>query len=104
VREADYSPPSSVEVKNAWSYTSMPPIRLHGPVVLSYSTGTTALYLYLTTDVLCSVKTMAIFLDHKDPCTHTHVCPHIIIYTRTWRDVRKFSSLPVSKFHPGKEN
>jgi hypothetical protein len=42
---ADYSPPSSAEVKNAWSYTSTPPIRLHG-VVLSYEQG--QLYLYLT--------------------------------------------------------
>jgi hypothetical protein len=25
VREADLSPPSSVEVKNAWNYTSTPP-------------------------------------------------------------------------------
>jgi hypothetical protein len=25
-READHSPPSSVEVKNAWSYTSIPPM------------------------------------------------------------------------------
>jgi hypothetical protein len=33
-READHSPPSSAEVKTAWSYTSTPPIRLHG-VVLS---------------------------------------------------------------------
>jgi hypothetical protein len=33
-READHSPPSSAEVKNAWSYTSTLPIRLHG-VVLS---------------------------------------------------------------------
>jgi hypothetical protein len=33
-READHSPPSSVEVKNAWSYNSTPPIRLNG-VVLS---------------------------------------------------------------------
>jgi hypothetical protein len=32
--EADHSPPSSAEVKNAWSYNSTPPIRLHG-VVLS---------------------------------------------------------------------
>jgi hypothetical protein len=30
----------SAEVKNAWSYTSTPPIRLHG-VVLSRSTRTT---------------------------------------------------------------
>jgi hypothetical protein len=29
VGEADNSPPSSAEVKNAWSYTSTPPIRLH---------------------------------------------------------------------------
>jgi len=33
-REVDHSPPSSAEVKNAWNYTSTPPIRLHG-VVLS---------------------------------------------------------------------
>jgi hypothetical protein len=33
-READHSPPSSAEVKNAWSYTSTLLIRLHG-VVLS---------------------------------------------------------------------
>jgi hypothetical protein len=33
-REHDHSPPSSAEVKNAWSYTSTLPIRLHG-VVLS---------------------------------------------------------------------
>jgi hypothetical protein len=33
-READHSHPSSAEVKNAWRYTSIPPIRLHG-VVLS---------------------------------------------------------------------
>jgi len=33
-READHSPPSSSEVKNACNYVSPPPIRLHG-VVLS---------------------------------------------------------------------
>jgi len=32
--EADHSTPSSAEIKNVWSYTSTPPIRLHG-VVLS---------------------------------------------------------------------
>jgi hypothetical protein len=31
-READHSPPSSAEVKNARSYTSIPPLRLHGVV------------------------------------------------------------------------
>jgi len=32
-READHSPPYSAEVKNAWSYTSTPPIRPHGVVI-----------------------------------------------------------------------
>jgi hypothetical protein len=32
-READHSPPSSAEVKNVWSYTSTPPIHLHGEVL-----------------------------------------------------------------------
>jgi len=32
--EADHSPPCTAEVKNECSYTSTPPIRLHG-VVLS---------------------------------------------------------------------
>jgi hypothetical protein len=31
--EAAQSPASSVEVKNAWNYTSTPPIRLHGVVL-----------------------------------------------------------------------
>jgi hypothetical protein len=31
--EADHSPPSSAEVKNAWIYTSTHPIRLHGVVL-----------------------------------------------------------------------
>jgi hypothetical protein len=33
-REAEHSPPSSVEVNNTWSYTFTPPIRRHG-VLLS---------------------------------------------------------------------
>jgi hypothetical protein len=31
--EADHSPPSSAEVKNTWSYTSTPPVHLHGLVL-----------------------------------------------------------------------
>jgi hypothetical protein len=37
--EADHSSPYSAEFKNAWSFTSTPPISLHN-VVLSCSTGT----------------------------------------------------------------
>jgi len=32
-REAYHSPPSSAEVKNAWSYTSTLPVRLHSVVL-----------------------------------------------------------------------
>jgi hypothetical protein len=32
-READNSPSFSAEVKNAWSHTSTPPLRLHGVVL-----------------------------------------------------------------------
>jgi len=35
-READHSPPFIAEVKNAYSYTSTPPIRFHS-VVLNYA-------------------------------------------------------------------
>jgi hypothetical protein len=31
--EADHSPPSSAEVKNAWGCTPIPPIHLHGMVL-----------------------------------------------------------------------
>jgi hypothetical protein len=34
VREADHSPPSSAEVKDEWSYSSTPPMRLHGIVLI----------------------------------------------------------------------
>jgi hypothetical protein len=33
--EADHSHTSSAEAKNAWRYTSTPPVRLYGVVVLS---------------------------------------------------------------------
>jgi hypothetical protein len=33
-READHSRPSSAEVKNTWIYTSTPPVRLHGVVLI----------------------------------------------------------------------
>jgi hypothetical protein len=51
-READHSPPSNAEGKNVWSYTSIPPVRLHG-VVIDYLHGMVLIivegqfYLYL---------------------------------------------------------
>jgi len=32
-RESDHSPPLSAEIKNEWSYTSTPLLRLHGVVL-----------------------------------------------------------------------
>jgi len=45
-READHSTPSSAEVKNVWSYTSTPAVRLHD-VVLNLAHGQFYLYLGL---------------------------------------------------------
>jgi hypothetical protein len=33
VSEVDHTPQSSSKIKNAWNYTSTPPIRLHGEVL-----------------------------------------------------------------------
>jgi hypothetical protein len=48
-REANHSHPSSAEVKNVWSYTSTPPIRLHCVVLNLKNTGTPffTFYFYL---------------------------------------------------------
>jgi hypothetical protein len=32
-RKDNHSPPSSAEVKNAWSYVTTPPIHLHGLIL-----------------------------------------------------------------------
>jgi hypothetical protein len=48
--DADHLPPSSAEVKNAWIYTSILPIRLHG-VVLSCEAHR-RLQLYFSTSVI----------------------------------------------------
>jgi hypothetical protein len=44
-RAADHSPSSSAEVKNAWNYTSTPPINLHGAV---FCQAQGQIYLYIT--------------------------------------------------------
>jgi hypothetical protein len=61
-READHSPLSSAEVKNAWSYTSTPPISLHGAVLsLKKKHRDNFTFTYITfvlyvTDVICFKK------------------------------------------------
>jgi hypothetical protein len=62
--EADHSPPSTAEVKNGWSSTSIPSIRLHG-VVLSWSTETIYLFLYLLYSPC--VKTYEINIAYFEP-------------------------------------
>jgi hypothetical protein len=51
-RETDHSPPSGAEVKNAWSYTSTSPIRLHGVVLRDNFTF--HMYLKLPMHVACA--------------------------------------------------
>jgi hypothetical protein len=47
-READHSPPSSAEVKNAWSYTSTPQYLFMGWCLVKHRDNFTFFYLYLT--------------------------------------------------------
>jgi hypothetical protein len=46
-READHSPPSSVEVKNPWSYTSTPPHVLIAWYLVKHRSNFTFLFLLL---------------------------------------------------------
>jgi hypothetical protein len=72
-READHSPPSSAEVKNAWSYTSIPPLRLHG-VVLSQAQG----QLYLFAQSMVRLKSLL----------PAHLCL-LSHWTKTWENLSK---------------
>jgi len=45
--EADHSPPSSADIENMWSYTSTPPILLHGMVLSQKNKAQGQLYLYI---------------------------------------------------------
>jgi hypothetical protein len=47
-RDAHYSPSSSVEVYNMWSFTSAPSIRLHGVALLIVMSFLTDSYFTLT--------------------------------------------------------
>jgi hypothetical protein len=51
-READQSPTSRAEVKNAWSYTSTPPIRLNEAVPVK---AQGQLYFYLLSKIYYSL-------------------------------------------------
>jgi hypothetical protein len=60
--EADHSPPSSAEEKNAWSYTSTPPIRLHG-VVLNLKTcrDNFTVYIIIIIIIIIIIKPFVLF-------------------------------------------
>jgi hypothetical protein len=75
--EADHSPPSSAEVKNAWSYTSTPPIHLH-EIVLK-STGMTLplpfnkniIYMHARFEIFMVVKFQVKVFQVVMPCSFT---------------------------------
>jgi hypothetical protein len=48
-READDSPPSSAEIKNAWSYTSTPPYVFMAWCVVKHRNNSTSTYLLFST-------------------------------------------------------
>jgi hypothetical protein len=61
-READHSPPSNAEVKNAWSYTSTPSVRLHC-VVLSKAQEQVYFFLYFNVTEVTEELTVHFFLQ-----------------------------------------
>jgi len=48
VREVDHSSPSNADAKNAWSYTSALPLRLHGSVLIKHRRNLLLTFLYVT--------------------------------------------------------
>jgi hypothetical protein len=51
-READHSPPSSAEVKNAWSYTSAPPYVFMAQCLVEHRDNFTFILSYFNNFVL----------------------------------------------------
>jgi hypothetical protein len=66
-READHSPPSSAEVKNAQSYTSAPQYAFVVWCQVKRSTGTTLPYIYIQISVHCCRS--ALFCKPTNQCT-----------------------------------
>jgi hypothetical protein len=105
--EADHSPPSTAKVKNAWSYTSTPPIHLHG-VVLSKEQG----HLYLLTFTLFThILHLYFSFRVRDQVSHPYKAgKHSFVYTLNfpffdtcYEDKRRFpinkNYIPTLYFH-----
>jgi hypothetical protein len=69
---ADHSPPSGAEVKNAWSYTSILPILIHG-AVLSQSTRNFTLPYLTSQSQLPSSRTTPCRLTATTYLIHSHL-------------------------------
>jgi hypothetical protein len=84
-READNSPPSSAEVKNAWSCNSALPIRLHG-VMLSLKKAQGQLYLTKFSGPnfkrICAGRAVSLATLFNEP-TNVVICSvcHLPFYT-----------------------
>jgi hypothetical protein len=65
-READHSPPSSAEVKNAWRYTSTPQYVLLSWCLVKHKDNFTVLYLYI--------------YAYTEPC----IFPSVLVQAKAW--------------------
>jgi hypothetical protein len=94
-READHSPPSSSEVKNVWSYTSTPPIRLHG-VVLSWAQGQLYLFLCLIFIFTCTFILLTVGKERPKCKEELNIINEMIVSEVHW--LRTYLHLaPVSR-------
>jgi hypothetical protein len=62
--------------KNAWSYTSTPPMCIHGVVLGKKSTGTTLPYLFM---YICMYVCMYVCV-----CVCVYVCMYVCMYVCTY--------------------
>jgi hypothetical protein len=75
-REAGHSLPSSAEVKKECSYTSTPPLRLHG-AVLCWSKGTILTFLPFKVQIICLVN---VYLWNHVTVTKSTTCLFVMVH------------------------
>ena len=92
--DADHSPSSSVEVKNEWSFTSPPPLRLHGVNIgnISWTKHTYIGYTHIR------IQCMYTYI-HTYIHTYLHTYIHTYIHTHTHIHIHLRTRAPLDSWH-----
>jgi hypothetical protein len=95
-READHSPPSNADVKNAWSYTSTPPIHFHG--VLLKAQGNCTLVLERQRERMVTKRPMQRSPSEADSHSASQQISHLLWNPKVYYRVHK--GLILSEINP----